>query len=117
MGQIISLAKSFGADTGGETGGDTDGEKTTDSTQTQTQSPPTDTFDISALDPKLIQTALHLFQEYNRSDDRNLALLTALRPFLKEERLEKMDQAIQIAKLSRVAKMAFQLLKGGEEGV
>lgn len=111
MGQIISLAKSFGADTGGE--------KTTDSTQTQSQaqSPPTDTFDISALDPKLVQTALHLFQEYNRSDDRNLALLTALRPFLKEERLEKMDQAIQIAKLSRVAKMAFQLLKGGEEGV
>ena len=46
-------------------------------------------------------------------------LLAALRPFVKEERFAKVDRAIQVAKLSRVIRVAFQLFKegGGQEHV
>lgn len=74
---------------------------------------------LGNLDPKLIQAAVTLFSEYSATDDRKIALLAALKPFLKEERYAKMDKAIQIAKLSRVIRVAFQLFKkeGGEETV
>ena len=58
-----------------------------------------------------------LFSEYSATDDRKIALLAALKPFLKEERYAKMDRAIQIAKLSRVIRVAFQLFKKeGQDG-
>lgn len=66
---------------------------------------------LGGLDPALLQTAMQLFSAYGAQDDRRTALLSALRPFLKEERREKMDKAIQIAKLSRVIRVAFRLFK------
>ena len=74
---------------------------------------------LGSLDPKLIQSALTLFSEYSASDDRKVALLSALKPFLREERRSKVDRAIQIAKLSRVIRVAFQLFRkeGGQEDV
>lgn len=72
---------------------------------------------LENLDPKLVQAALRLFSEYYATDSRKTALLSALLPFLKEERYEKVDKAVQITKLSRVVRVAFQLLKGGEEHV
>lgn len=63
------------------------------------------------LDPRLLSVALRLLSEYHASDDRKIALLTALQPFLKEERYAKVDKAIQITKLARVIRVAFQLLK------
>ena len=72
---------------------------------------------LGDLDPRLIQTAVTLFSEYSATDDRKIALLAALKPFLKEERYAKMDRAIQIAKLSRVIRVAFQLFKKeGQDG-
>lgn len=72
---------------------------------------------LGDLDPRLIQTAVKLFSEYSATDDRKIALLAALKPFLKEERYAKMDRAIQIAKLSRVIRVAFQLFKKeGQDG-
>lgn len=66
---------------------------------------------LGDLDPALVQKGLRLFSEYSATDDRKIALLTALKPFLKEERLSKVDKAVQIAKLSRVIRVAFQLFK------
>lgn len=66
---------------------------------------------LSGLDPKLVQTGMRLLQEYNRGDDRNAALLAALRPFVKEERFAKVDRAVQIAKLSRVIRVLFDAMK------
>ena len=63
------------------------------------------------LDPAMVQKALRLFSEYSAADDRKIALLTALKPFLKEERLAKVDKAVQIARLSRVIRVAFQLFQ------
>ena len=76
---------------------------------------------LGSLDPKLLSAALRLFQEYHAADDRKTALLLALKPFLKEERYAKVDQAVKIARLSRVIRVAFQLFRerneGGERGV
>lgn len=66
------------------------------------------------IDPRLIQLALRVFSEYSAQDDEKAALLSALKPFLSGERLEKMEKAEKIARLSRVVRVALQLLK--EEG-
>lgn len=66
------------------------------------------------VDPRLIQIALRVFSEYAAQDDEKVALLSALKPFLRAERLEKMEKAEKIARLSRVVRVAIQLLK--EEG-
>ena len=74
---------------------------------------------LGGLDPRLIQTVMTLFSEYSATDNRKVALLTALKPFVRPERYAKVDKAIQIAKLSRVIRVAFQLFRqeGGSRDV
>ena len=50
----------------------------------------------------------------DQEDGKTAALLAALRPFLKEPRREKLDRAIQIARMTRLVRAALQGLKGGE---
>lgn len=71
---------------------------------------------LGSIDPKMMQMGMRLLQEYNRADDRNAALLAALRPFVKEERFAKVDRAIQIARLSRVIRVLFDAMKEKGEG-
>ena len=66
---------------------------------------------LGSIDPKMMQIGMRLLQEYNSGDDRNTALLVALRPFIKEERFAKVDRAIQIARLSRVVRVLFDTMK------
>ena len=66
---------------------------------------------LGGLDPKMMQMGMKLLEEYNRGDDRNTALLAALRPFVREERFAKVDRAIQIARLSRVIRVLFDAMK------
>lgn len=66
---------------------------------------------LGGMDPGMIQMGMRLLREYNRDDDRNAALLSALRPFVKAERFAKMDRAIQIARLSRVIRVLFDVMK------
>lgn len=57
-----------------------------------------------------------LLSEYSAQDDKKAALLSALKPFLKPERQEKIDQAVRIARLTRVVRAAFSLFRDrGEE--
>ena len=56
---------------------------------------------LSELDPQLLQAGLRLFSEYSATDDRKVALLNALKPFVKRA-VCKVDKAVQIAKLARV---------------
>lgn len=117
MGQIMSIAKALGAGGGGEQ----QNEKVTTQPEAREEPAQADLGQLLSplgdIDPKLVKTALRLFTEYSANDDRKTALLSALQPFLKEERYAKVDKAVQITKLSRVARVAFQLLKGGEERV
>ena len=65
---------------------------------------------LSQIDPRLISGAFQLMSQYQNNDDGRVALLNALRPFVKEKRYAKLDKAIQIAKLSRLIRMGLELL-------
>lgn len=125
MRQIMSIAKALGGneeEDGPDGGGEFSAVKTAAAAASAEQSKPAGNtaplrLPLEDLDPRLVQTALRLFSEYYSTDDRKTALLSALLPFLKEERYAKVDKAVQITKLSRVVRVAFELLKGGDNHV
>ena len=101
MSQIMSLAQSLG---GSET--------STNSSSHSTAAPMSN--NEFQLDPQLFNILFSLINQYNNNDDQRTSLLYALRPFVKERRYAKLDKAIQIAKLSRVARAALELFKNQE---
>lgn len=114
MGQIMALAQSLGGQEEGAAQTDEDGYVPV-YPQEQVRSPTENLPDLSGvlgnIDPQMMQVGMRLLQEYNRADDRNAALLNALRPFVKEERFARVDRAIQIARLSRVIRILFDAIK------
>ena len=57
---------------------------------------------------------LEIFQGSQQTAQEADALLDALRPFLRQERQEKLDRARRLAGLSRAARQAYRLWKAGE---
>lgn len=57
---------------------------------------------------------LEIFQGSQQTAQEADALLDALRPFLRQERQEKLDRARCLAGLSRAARQAYRLWKEGE---
>lgn len=124
MAQIMSLARSLSADSPGENPNredqqaqETDGEAARER-DVQSAQP-----DLSAmlgqLDPALLRTGMEVIRQVQSTEDRNAALLQALRPFLREERRGRLDRAIQIARMTRMIRAAITALgeRGQEEGV
>ena len=117
MGQIMALAQSL---SGGKQGSEEQEDMYVPLRQSVEGGAPSAAVDpsdlLNGLDPRLIQVGIRLLREYNRADDRNAALLMALRPFVKEERFAKVDRAVQIARLSRVIRVLFEVMNenGGE---
>lgn len=109
MNQIMSIAQSI-------SGSASNNQSETDILP-QEDDPPVDYGNLSSafdsLDPRLLQLGMTLLSEYNRQDDDKVALLTALQPFIKENRYAKLDQAIQIAKLARVIRVALNSFRSG----
>ena len=115
MGQIMALARSL---SGGEKG------ETTPPTQTEPLSPPAipqpaTPPDLSTLmgqlDPAMLRMVTGLFQEFRGQDDRSVALLTALRPFLRADRQARLDRAVEIARMTRLIRAARDTM-GRKEG-
>ena len=72
---------------------------------------------LGQVDPRLMQMGLSLLKNCKERDDRNAALLRALRPFLKEERRAGLDRALQIVGVTRIIRAALDTMGGkGEEG-
>ena len=72
---------------------------------------------LGGLDPNMLSAAAGLLGQFNSgNDDRRVALLTALRPFVKEQRYGKLDKAIQIAKLSRLIRSGLDLFRAQKDG-
>ncbi len=65
------------------------------------------------LDPALLGKLMPLISVYQQGEDDKTRLLQAMKPFLREERAGKLDQAIRITRLSRVIKAAMGLLREG----
>lgn len=124
MAQIMSLARSLSTDSPGENPNreeqqaqEMDGEEEQER-DVQSAQP-----DLSAmlgqLDPALLRTGMEVIRQVQSTEDRNAALLQALRPFLREERRGRLDRAIQIARMTRMIRAAITALgeRGQEEGV
>ena len=72
---------------------------------------------LGGLDPNMLSAAAGLLGQFSSGDDdRRVALLTALRPFVKEQRYARLDKAIQIAKLSRLIRSGLDLFRAGRDG-
>ncbi len=94
MAQILSMAQSFGLQP----------------PETPTSAPP--------LDPEMLQSMMQLMQQAQRADGKQEALLSALKPYLAPERREKLDRAIQLARISHLAGYALRNygILGGKGG-
>ena len=67
---------------------------------------------LGGLDPNMLSAAAGLLGQFNGGDDeRRVALLTALRPFVREQRYARLDKAIQIARLSRLIRSGLDLFR------
>ena len=108
MGQILSAAKALSGQQE-----DTEADRAGTSASDGEASDPLSA--LGQLDPKLVQLGLRLFSEYTGNDDKKAALLEALKPFLRPERQAKVDQAVRIAKLTKVIRTAFQLFQDHRE--
>lgn len=91
MAQIMSLAQSLGGQ----------------QEQTEKQAAPS-----PIIDEGMMQAVFGMMQQMQQTDSRQDALLCALKPYLAPERREKIDRAIQIARISRLAGSALRSFGG-----
>ena len=75
---------------------------------------------LNSFDPKLLDILFSALSAYNSENDSRANLLNALRPFMRKERYIKLDQAIQVSKITRAVRAAldaFHPNAGGEKNV
>lgn len=117
MAQIMRLAQSLSGDTEGGSGQESQQQHQQEHHQQEHhqehqhhQEPPQSSADLlssltGGVDPKLLMRLLPLVQELGGQRDSNArALLYALRPYLKPERQEKVERALQLARLFHIGK-------------
>lgn len=109
MGQIMALAQSLGKQSS------SDQEEKDTAPEPAEDAPPDLSQLMGNLDPKMVQLGMRLMREYQQDDRQNTALLQALRPYLREERRGRLDKAVQIAKMSRLLRVALGSLGGKGE--
>ena len=109
MAQVVQLAQQLSGSLGGG-----------ESTVPPSSPPPMPQADApgpgglpGGLDPKLIARFLPLLQAYSRDQSNTMQLLTALRPYLKEEKQGKIQRAARLARLICVGKQFFKDWEGG----
>lgn len=116
MGQIMSLAQSLSGKQEEHQEEPPDQAEGSEAAPPPVEEEPSPLSALAGLDPKLLQMGMGLLSEYSAQDDKKTALLAALKPFLKPERQEKMDQAVRIARLTRVIRTALKMFRDrGEE--
>lgn len=93
-------------------------------TQPSTADGATPTSDLSALassfkdiDPRIFGLVTRLLSEYTSAKNDKTELLNAIKPYLKEDRRDKIDKAAEIAKITRLAKLALREFSRGDGNV
>ena len=111
MAQIMQLAQTLSGGNAAETP-----PQAAESTAPPPPKPPPDDFFSSlsgSLDPKLLLRLMPLVQELGSdSNSHARALLYALRPYLKQERQDRIERALQLAKLLRLGTKFFKEWEG-----
>ena len=116
MAQVMNLAQSLG---GSGAFGESDAQEGSPSPDCGSSGETGDFFSglgnlgslFSQIDPKLIERLLPLLGEMNsKESDERIQLLYALRPFLKAERRDKVERAVNAAKMIRIGKKLLTAL-------
>lgn len=102
MEKIMGLAKSLSGSLGSS------GEGSSDSGGRETGAHSASASPFAGLDPKLLKMAGRVMHEMNSRSDDKAALVSAMKPYVREERYETLDRAVQIAKLAKVARIAMK---------
>ncbi len=114
MGQIMSMARALSGD-------NQPNEPFPDHGKEYTPTEPDSGADMFSLlgdlDPRWLQLGMQLLAEYRAGDERKTALLTALQPFLREDRSAKLDRALRAARISHVIRVALDTLRNGGAGI
>lgn len=106
MEQIMALAGSLSGETGA---------KEPEQTAPPSPSPMAGLGDLfSGIDPGMIMKLLPLLSQLQDQGDEKTRLLEAMKPFLAPDRQSKLDQAVRIARLSRLIRSAITIFQ--EEG-
>lgn len=117
MNQIMALARSLsGEQPTGEASPAPEGpESGSAPAAAESAVPPPDLAALMGqIDPKMVQVGMDVIRQVQSTEDRNAALLNALRPFLKEDRQARLDRALRIARTARLVRAALDAL--GKEG-
>ncbi|MCD8161804.1 MAG: hypothetical protein LUE61_11810 [Clostridiales bacterium] len=116
MGQIMALANSISGKPGGEPSAREEPPQAQETPARPSQAGPVGQAGdmlslLQGLDPSMLTKLSALYQAYTRGEDEKAALLSAMRPFLRPERQEKVEKALQITRISRVIQTAFGLFR------
>lgn len=91
MAQILSMARSFGM-----------------GQESEASLPPTPpSRDSFFMDEGMLLQMMQIFQQLQQRDPRQEALLGALRAYLAPERQKKLDRAMELARLTKLAGLAL----------
>lgn len=73
-------------------------------------------FPFGNMDPRIFRIMTKIMSAYSTSDssDKN-QLIGALKPYLKKDRQQQIDRAVEIAKLAHLAKIALSEFSGGDD--
>lgn len=114
MAQIMQLAQSISG--GGDSAAPPPPQPAAQTFAPQQASGPANTSPLSALgnmDPKLMMKLLPLIQELGSGQDSDARrLLYALSPYLKPERQEKIERALQLARLFHIGRQFLAKWEG-----
>ncbi len=121
MGQIMALANSISGKPGGESSAREEPPQTQETPAQPSQAGPVGQAGdmlslLQGLDPSMLTKLSALYQAYTCGEEEKAALLSAMRPFLRPERQEKVEKALQITRISRVIQAAFGLFREVQDG-
>ncbi len=72
-------------------------------------------FSMDDIDPQMLSSLGRIISKANGGEGDKRVLLEALRPFLAEKRREKMERAIKLARLAKIAELAFSEFGGKDD--
>ena len=115
MGQIMELARSL---SGGEEGTGKSGgpDQPAAEPEASREAGPDPSAQMGQLDPDAVRRGMRLLLARGGEDSRSAALLSALKPFLKEDRRAGLDRALELARMIRLVRTALSGGAGREEG-
>ena len=115
MGQIMELARSL---SGGEEGTGKSGgpDQPAAEPEASREAGPDPSAQMGQLDPDAVRRGMRLLLARGGEDSRSAALLSGLKPFLKEDRRAGLVRALELARMIRLVRTALSGGAGREEG-